>query len=82
MTEHGRKSVGLERVNLHHQIASKQIKDIAKKPHWSQHKTYVTQGVGGKNKIESVSGDDLDNFVEILQYCHTQMDEKKQRCKF
>jgi len=65
MTEHGRKSLGLEHITLHHIASKSDSKDSNENTQITTQKS-VTQKVAMVKKrgykIESVSGDDLFNF--------------------
>jgi hypothetical protein len=65
MTEHGRKSLGLEHIILHHIASKTDSKDNNENTQITTQKS-VTQNVAMVKKkgykIESVSGDDLFNF--------------------
>ena len=65
MTEHGRKSLGLEHIILHHIASKTDSKDSNETTQKSQHKKVspkMLRWLKKGYKIESVSGDDLFNF--------------------
>jgi len=65
MTEHGRKSLGLEHIILHHIASKTDSKDSIENTQITTQKKCHPKCCDGKKKgykIESVSGDDLFNF--------------------